>query len=86
MSRAPVEINGDPYRLDLPPVWIPAAKRRGLRFILSSDAHSTGGMENVKFAVAMARRGGLTRDDVLNSLDAEGFSRAVRPSEACPRK
>ena len=79
-SRAAVEINGDPYRLDLPPRWIPAAKRRGLRFLLSSDAHSTGGIENVRFAVAMARRGGLARDDILNSLDVERFCRAVRPS------
>ena len=42
-SRAAIEINGDPYRLDLAPEWAQAARARGIRFVISTDAHSTGG-------------------------------------------
>lgn len=79
-SRVAIEINGDPYRLDLPPRWIRAARERGLRFVVSSDAHSTRGLQSVDFGVAMARRGGVRRGEVLNALDAEAFMAAVRPA------
>lgn len=78
-APAAIEINGDPYRLDLPPAWIPPARERGIRFVLSTDAHSTRGLRNLRFAVDMARRGGLTRADVLNALPVAEFVAAVRP-------
>jgi DNA polymerase (family 10) len=78
-SRAAIEINGDPHRLDLEPRWIRRARERGIKFIVSTDAHSTRGMGNLQFGVAMARRGWLQRSDVLNTLDAAAFAEAVRP-------
>jgi len=78
-SRAAIEINGDPYRLDLEPRWIRAARERGLRFVASTDAHSVNALANVRFAVAMARRGWVTRDEVLNTRSGEEFRQAVRP-------
>ena len=56
-SRAAIEISGDPYRLDLPPAWIPAARRRNMRFVISTDAHAIGDLDNLAYGVAMARRG-----------------------------
>ena len=41
-SRAAIEINGDPHRLDLEPRWIRAARERGIRFVVSTDAHAIG--------------------------------------------
>jgi DNA polymerase (family 10) len=78
-ARAAIEISGDPYRLDLPPAWIPAARRRGLRFVISTDAHGVADLDNLEYGVAMARRGGVRRDEVLNALPFEAFSAAVRP-------
>jgi DNA polymerase (family 10) len=78
-ARAAIEVNGDPYRLDLEPRWIREARRRGIKFVISTDAHSTGNLRNLPFGVAMARRGGLRRDDVLNTLPAQRFAAAVRP-------
>jgi DNA polymerase (family X) len=78
-SRCAIEVNGDPHRLDLEPRWIRAARERGIKFIVSTDAHSTGGLENLAYGVSTARRGWLTRDEVLNTLDAECFMKAVRP-------
>jgi DNA polymerase (family X) len=78
-SRVAVEVNGDPYRLDMDPAWIRVAKGRGLPFVVSVDAHSTRELENVRYGVDMARRGWLERDEVLNTLPAAEFERRVRP-------
>jgi DNA polymerase (family 10) len=79
-SPAAIEINGDPYRLDLEPVHARAAARRGIKFVLSCDAHSTRGLDAVRFAVAMARRARIRRRDVLNALPPEQLMQAIRPS------
>lgn len=75
-----VEINSDPHRLDLPPEWIPAARERGIPFVISADAHSTRGLDVVRYGVTMARRGGVRRSEVLNTLAPEEFVRRVRPT------
>jgi DNA polymerase (family 10) len=81
-SRVAIEINGNPNRLDLAPPHVRQARRRGLRFTLSVDAHSTSELQHLRWAVDMARRGGLTRADVLNTLDADAFAAAVNPTTA----
>jgi DNA polymerase (family 10) len=78
-ARGAIEINGDPHRLDLPPAWIRPARERGIPFVLSVDAHSTQGLGVLPFAATMGRRGGLTRNEVLNTLDAETFAQRVKP-------
>ena len=78
-SRAAVEINGDPYRLDMEPRWLRAARNRKIKFVISVDAHSTGALNNVKFGVGIARRAGILRGEVLNTLGVKAFSKAVRP-------
>ncbi|MEM7677163.1 MAG: DNA polymerase/3'-5' exonuclease PolX, partial [Myxococcota bacterium] len=74
-----IEVNGDPHRMDLPPQWIRAAKKRGIRMVLSADAHSVRGLEMAKTAVDCARVGGLEPADVLNTRPAEAFMAAVDP-------
>jgi DNA polymerase (family 10) len=73
-----VEINGSPWRLDLPPAAIPEARRRGLKFVISADAHSTSELGYLHWGVSMARRGGLRRADVLNTLPADDFAARLR--------
>lgn len=79
VSRCAIEVNGDPRRLDLAPEWIRAARERGIKFIVSTDAHSTGALNYLPYGVSTARRGWLTREEVLNTLDTESFMKAVRP-------
>lgn len=79
-SRVAIEINGNPNRLDMAPNYVRDARRRGLRFTLSVDAHATAELDHLHWAVDMARRGWLRREDVLNTLDADAFARAVRPA------
>jgi len=78
-SKAAIEINGDPYRLDLEPRWLREARKRKIKFVVSTDAHSVKAMNNVKYGVAMARRGWITRKEVLNTLNTAGFAKAVKP-------
>jgi DNA polymerase (family 10) len=79
-GRAAVEINGDPKRLDLPPRWLKAARERGLRFVVSTDAHSVPELRNVRYGTAMARRGWIERGEVLNTRSAQEFAKLVAPT------
>jgi DNA polymerase (family 10) len=79
-SRAAIEINGDPYRLDMEPRWIREARKRRIKFVISVDAHSTGALNNVKYGVGIARRGWVKKGEVLNALGVNAFQRAVRPA------
>lgn len=79
-GRAAIEVNGDPHRLDMDPAVLRRARERGLRFVLTTDAHSVAGLANLPYAVMTARRGWVTRGEVLNALPARSFAAAVRPA------
>ena len=78
-SRCAMEINGDPHRLDLDPVHARAAAARGIKFFLSSDAHSARALSMTKYAVAMARRARIRKTQVLNALPPDELAEIVRP-------
>jgi DNA polymerase (family X) len=78
-SRVAVEVNGDPHRLDMEPKWLREARKRKLRFVISTDAHSTNNLHNLKFGIHLARRAAIRRDEVLNTLSVEDFKRVVKP-------
>jgi len=78
-SRVAIEVNGDPHRLDFEPRHLRMAKERGIPIVLSTDAHSVAGLENLPYAVMTARRGWVTRGEVLNTLPAAEFAARVRP-------
>jgi len=79
-SRAAVEINGDPGRLDMEPRWIKEARKRGIKFVISADAHSVAALKHINFGVGIARRAWVRRCEVLNALDMARFQKAVRPA------
>ena len=62
-----LEIDGQTARLDLPAPLARKAKSFGATFTLDSDAHRTGDLAAIEFAVGQARRAGLERGDVLNA-------------------
>lgn len=78
-SRAAIEINGDPYRLDMAPRWVREARKRKIKFVISVDAHSMNALHNVKYGVGIARRGWVRKGEVLNALGVKAFQKAVRP-------
>jgi DNA polymerase (family 10) len=72
-----LEINASPERLDLSAALVRAAKNKGCRFVISTDAHHPKHLANMRYGVRMARRGWLEAGDVLNTLPLEGFARAM---------
>lgn len=73
-----IELNANPYRLDLDWTWIPYALEKGVLISINPDAHSKEGMKDIHFGVLSARKGGLTPDACLNALTADTFSRMVK--------
>jgi DNA polymerase (family 10) len=62
-----LEINAFPDRLDLRDEHILWAKRHGVKFAIDTDSHATTHLEVMRFGVATAQRGWLTKDDVINA-------------------
>jgi DNA polymerase (family 10) len=74
-----VEINSDPHRLDLPAAWVPAARERGIPFVISVDAHSAGAFDVLRHGITQARRGGVQRREVYNTRSPDEFAALVAP-------
>src|SRR5213595_2405488 len=78
-AKCLLEINGS-ERLDLPDTLAAAAKSHGVRFVLSTDAHNQRELGFMRFAVAVARRAGLTAADILNTRPLPEFVKGLRRS------
>jgi DNA polymerase (family 10) len=76
-----LEINASPQRLDLNDEQAMAAKKHGVKFAIDSDAHSTPALENQRFGIAMAQRGWLTKDDVINTWSLTRLRSFLRKPE-----
>jgi DNA polymerase (family 10) len=63
-----IEINANPWRLDLDWRWIRYAMEQGVLLAINPDAHSTSGLQDLIFGVGIARKGWLTKEDVINTL------------------
>jgi DNA polymerase (family 10) len=71
-----IEVNGLPARLDLSGEHVQDALRAGVGVVCSTDAHRPAGLGNMELAVATARRGWATADDVLNTRPLDALLRA----------
>ena len=69
--KVALEINAHPYRLDLRDEHVRWAREHGPRFVISTDAHSAGELENMHFGVATAQRGWVEPDEVINTWPLE---------------
>ena len=72
-----LEINASPERLDLNATLARTAKARGAKFTISTDAHHPKHLHNMKYGVLTARRGWLAPGDVVNTLNAKQFAKAI---------
>lgn len=63
-----IEINAAPKRLDLDWRWWPLAKEKGVRCVINPDAHGVEKLQELWFGVGVARKGWLTRSEVMNTL------------------
>ena len=74
-----MECNAHPDRLDLKDVHLRAARDRGVKFVISTDAHTTENLKLMKYGVTTARRGWVEKKDVINTLPLDAFLAALRP-------
>lgn len=63
-----LEINGSPPRMDLNDVHVKMAKDLGAKFVISTDSHHSSQREFLRYGIAIARRGWLTKENVLNTM------------------
>ena len=61
-----IELNGNPRRLDMDWRWWRRARAKGVRCAIDPDAHSRENLQHLWFGVTQARKGWLTRADVVN--------------------
>jgi DNA polymerase (family 10) len=63
-----IELNAAPKRLDLDWRWWPLAKEKGVKCVINPDAHRAERLQDLWFGVGIARKGWLTKADVMNCL------------------
>ncbi len=73
-----LEVNASPERLDLSAAHIRAARAKGAKFIVDTDAHHPKHLENMRYGLLTARRGGLEAKDILNTYSTEQFAAELR--------
>jgi DNA polymerase (family 10) len=73
-----MECNAAPERLDLKDTHLRMAKERGVKIVISTDAHTTRGLQAMRYGVQMGRRGWLEKKDVINTFGLEKLLAALR--------
>lgn len=73
-----LEINGQPHRRDLTDAQARLARDRGVKIVLSSDAHGVGGFQHLHWATFTARRAWLSPADILTCLPLAALRAALR--------
>ena len=73
-----LEINANPWRLDLHDIHAAAAKKAGVKIVISTDAHSTRGLDVMRCGVLQARRAGLEAGDVANTRTLTGLRKRMK--------
>ncbi|MDB6150268.1 MAG: pol4 [Chthoniobacter sp.] len=73
-----IELNANPRRLDMDWRWWPLAKEKGVRCVLNPDAHHTTQLQYLWNGIGSARKGWLTRADVVNCLPLAKIERVLQ--------
>ena len=66
-----IEINANPWRLDLDWRWVRYAMDQGVMLSINPDAHAMEGYSDMRYGVLVGRKGGLTKEMTLNALSSE---------------
>jgi DNA polymerase (family 10) len=73
-----IELNAAPKRLDLDWRWWPLAKQKGVKCVIDPDAHRIARLQDLWFGIGIARKGWLTKKDVVNCLPLAKIEVALR--------
>ena len=73
-----IELNAAPKRLDLDWRWWPLAKQKGAPCVINPDAHRTARLRDLWFGIGAARKGWLTKEDVMKCLPLAKIEAALK--------
>jgi DNA polymerase (family 10) len=76
--KVAMELNSYPDRLDLNDVNLRQAKQQGVKVVINTDSHHTSHMDKIRYGILQAKRAWLTKGDVLNTLPAPQFAKAMK--------
>lgn len=68
-----IEINAHPARLDMDWRLVKRARDRGMKIPINSDAHALAGFDVIRYGIGIARKGWLSANDVLNTMETEAL-------------
>jgi DNA polymerase (family 10) len=74
-----LELNGNPERLDLCDRHVKLARDRGMKIVISTDAHHPDHFAYMRYGVATARRGWMEKKSVINTYTPEKLLASLRP-------
>ena len=77
-NKVVIEINANPYRLDMDWSQLPYALEKGVMISIDPDAHSIAEIDNIRWGVAAARKGGLTKSMTWNSLPVKEIEKWLK--------
>ena len=77
-KKVAMELNAYPDRLDLCDRHLRLAKQHGVKIVINTDSHHTSHLDKIRYGILQARRGWLTKDDVLNTLPVQKFAKAMK--------
>ncbi len=83
--RVIIEINANPWRLDLDWRWVRYALDQGVPLSINPDAHHTNGYEDMRYGVLMGRKGHLTKDMTFNAKSVEEIAAYFEARKAAIR-
>lgn len=73
-----LEINANPYRLDLKDVYIKKAKEMGVKMIINTDAHQPDQLYFIKYGIGQARRGWAEKKDIINTQSLKNLLKFLK--------
>ena len=77
-----LEINSQPLRLDLPDHYVKEAKSEyGIKFSINTDAHDIESLKYMPLGIGVAKRGWLTKDDVINTKNLVEFQKIIQKNK-----
>ncbi|MFY0593967.1 DNA polymerase/3'-5' exonuclease PolX [Roseivirga sp.] len=77
-----IEINANPWRLDLDWRWANYALEQGVMLSINPDAHQMSGYHHMKYGLLVGRKGGLTAEMTYNALTLDEISKHFKKKKA----
>ena len=81
-TRTIIELNCSPLRLDMDWRWWKRARDLGVLCSINPDAHTTAGLQDLVFGIGAARKGWLTKNDVVNTLPLSRITAVLNAKRA----